>query len=159
MDIFLNLHFKNLQDSLKNADAKVAALQSQKATQTTFKQDYEAAKKAWENAKAELEKINKDRQNYTSQQYEDAKAAYDTAEKAYKDLGGDTKENDNLKKTAEERKKILEDIAKQRQQLLNDISDVETAALQDGLKKRLQEIGVHRLWLLLTEKKPPLQRN
>lgn len=144
VDIFLNLHFKNLQDSLKNADAKVAALQSQKATQTTFKQDYEAAKKAWENAKAELEKINKDRQNYTSQQYEDAKAAYDTAEKAYKDLGGDTKENDNLKKTAEERKKILEDIAKQRQQLLNDISDVETAALQDGLKKRLQEIENRR---------------
>lgn len=144
VDIFLNMRFRNLQESMKDADAKVAALQSQKANQTTFKQDYEAAKKAWETAKTELEKINRDRQSYTSNQYNDAKAAYDTAEKAYKDLGGDTKENDNLKKTAEERKKILEDIAKQRQQLLNDISDVETASMQEGLKKRLQEIENQR---------------
>lgn len=144
VDIFLNLHFKNLQESLKDADAKVAALQSQKATQTTFKQDYEAAKKAWENAKAELDKINKDKQNYTKKQYTDAKAAYDTAEKEYKSLGGDTKENKNLKKEAEKRKKILEDIAKQRQQLLQDISNVETATMQDGLKKRLQEIENQR---------------
>lgn len=148
VDIFLNLRFKNLQESLKSADAKVESLKSQKASQTTFKQDYEAAKKAWKDAKSELDKINKDRENYTSKQYKDAKAAYDTAEKAFKDLGGDTKENKNLKKSAEERKKILEDIAKQRKQLLNDISDAETSAMQEGLRKRLQEIENQRVQTL-----------
>ena len=72
------------------------------------------------------------------------KEAYDAAEKAYKDLGGDTKENANIKKQAEERKKLLEDIAKQRKQLLADASDAEVSAMQEGLSKRLREIENQR---------------
>lgn len=144
MDIFLNMRFRNLQGSLKDADAKVSALQAQKNEQTTFQQDYDAARKEWEKAKSELDKINSERAKYTSDQYKKAKEAYDAAEKAYKDLGGDTKENANLKKQAEERKKLLEDIAKQRKQLLADASDAEVSALQDGLSKRLREIENRR---------------
>ena len=140
VDIFLNMRFRNLQGSLKDADAKVSALQAQENEQTTFQQDYDAARKEWEKAKSELDKINSERAKYTSDQYKKAKEAYDAAEKAYKDLGGDTKENANLKKQAEERKKLLEDIAKQRKQLLADASDAEVSALQDGLSKRLREI-------------------
>lgn len=137
VDIFLNMHFRNLQGSLKDADAKVSALQAQK-------QDYDSARKAWEKAKSELDKINSERSKYTSDQYEKAKEAYDAAEKAYKDLGGDTKENANIKKQAEERKKLLEDIAKQRKQLLADASDAEVSAMQEGLSKRLREIENQR---------------
>ncbi len=144
VDIFLNMRFRNLQGSLKDADAKVSALQAQKNEQTTFQQDYDSARKAWEKAKSELDKINSERAKYTSDQYKKAKEAYDAAEKAYKDLGGDTKENANLKKQAEERKKLLEDIAKQRKQLLADASDAEVSALQDGLSKRLREIENRR---------------
>lgn len=144
VDIFLNMRFRNLQGSLKDADAKVSALQAQKNEQTTFQQDYDAARKEWEKAKSELDKINSERAKYTSDQYKKAKEAYDAAEKAYKDLGGDTKENANLKKQAEERKKLLEDIAKQRKQLLADASDAEVSALQDGLSKRLREIENRR---------------
>lgn len=144
VDIFLNMRFRNLQGSLKDADAKVSALQAQKNEQTTFQQDYDAARKEWEKAKSELDKINSERAKYTSDQYKKAKEAYDTAEKAYKDLGGNTKENDNLKKQAEERKKLLEDIAKQRKQLLADASDAEVSALQEGLSKRLREIENRR---------------
>lgn len=144
VDIFLNMRFSNLQGSLKDADAKVSALQAQKNEQTTFQQDYDAARKEWEKAKSELDKINSERAKYTSDQYKKANEAYDAAEKAYKDLGGDTKENANLKKQAEERKKLLEDIAKQRKQLLADASDAEVSALQDGLSKRLREIENRR---------------
>ena len=144
VDIFLNMRFRNLQGSLKDADAKVSALQAQKNEQTTSQQDYDAARKEWEKAKSELDKINSERAKYTSDQYKKAKEAYDAAEKAYKDLGGDTKENANLKKQAEERKKLLEDIAKQRKQLLADASDAEVSALQDGLSKRLREIENRR---------------
>lgn len=144
VDIFLNMRFRNLQGSLKDADAKVSALQAQKNAQTTFQQDYDSARKEWEKAKSELDKINSERSKYTSDQYKKAKETYDAAEKAYKDLGGDTKENTNLKKQAEERKKLLEDIAKQRKQLLADASDAEISALQDGLKKRLREIENQR---------------
>lgn len=144
VDIFLNMRFRNLQGSLKDADAKVSALQAQKNEQTTFQQDYDAARKEWEKAKSELDKINSERAKYTSDQYKKAKEAYDAAEKAYEDLGGDTKENANLKKQAEERKKLLEDIAKQRKQLLADASDAEVSALQDGLSKRLREIENRR---------------
>lgn len=144
VDIFLNMRFRNLQGSLKDADAKVSALQAQKNEQTTFQQDYDSARKEWEKAKSELDKINSERSKYTSDQYKKAKETYDAAEKAYKDLGGDTKENTNLKKQAEERKKLLEDIAKQRKQLLADASDAEISALQDGLKKRLREIENQR---------------
>ncbi|MDM8338076.1 tape measure protein [Mediterranea massiliensis] len=144
VDIFLNMRFRNLQGSLKDADAKVSALQAQKNAQTTFQQDYDSARKEWEKAKSELDKINRERSKYTSDQYKKAKETYDAAEKAYKDLGGDTKENTNLKKQAEERKKLLEDIAKQRKQLLADASDAEISALQDGLKKRLREIENQR---------------
>lgn len=144
VDIFLNMRFRNLQGSLKDVDAKVSALQAQKNAQTTFQQDYDSARKEWEKAKSELDKINRERSKYTSDQYKKAKETYDAAEKAYKDLGGDTKENTNLKKQAEERKKLLEDIAKQRKQLLADASDAEISALQDGLKKRLREIENQR---------------
>ena len=144
VDIFLNMRFRNLQGSLKDADAKVSALQAQKNAQTTFQQDYDSARKEWEKAKSELDKINSERSKYTSDQYKKAKETYDAAEKAYKDLGGDTKENTNLKKQAEERKKLLEDIAKQRKQLLADASDAEISAMQDGLTKRLHEIENQR---------------
>lgn len=144
VDIFLNMRFRNLQGSLKDADAKVSALQAQKNEQTTFQQDYDSARKAWEKAKSELDKINSERSKYTSDQYKKAKEAYDAAEKAYKDLGGDTKENANIKKQADERKKLLEDIAKQRKQLLADASDAEVSAMQDGLSKRLREIENQR---------------
>lgn len=144
VDIFLNIHFRNLQGSLKDADDKVSALQAQKNEQTTFQQDYDSARKAWEKAKSELDKINSERSKYTSDQYKKAKEAYDAAEKAYKDLGGDTKENANIKKQAEGRKKLLEDIAKQRKQLLADASDAEVSAMQEGLSKRLREIENQR---------------
>lgn len=144
VDIFLNLRFRNLQGRLKDADAKVTALQAQKNEQTTFQQDLDSARTAWKNAKSELDNINSERSKYTSDQYRKAKEVYDAAEKAYKDLGGETGENANIKKQAEERKKLLEDIVKQRKQLLADASDAEVSVMQEGLSKRLREIENQR---------------
>lgn len=73
VDIFLNMRFRNLQGSLKDADAKVSALQAQKNAQTTFQQDYDSARKEWEKAKSELDKINSERSKYTSDQYKKPK--------------------------------------------------------------------------------------
>lgn len=57
----------------------------------TYAEDYEQARKDWEEAKKELEKIEAEKDKFTSEQYEKAKKRVESTEKAYKELGGDTK--------------------------------------------------------------------
>lgn len=57
----------------------------------TYAEDYEQARKDWEEAKKELEKIEAEKDKFTSEQYEKAKKRVEATEKAYKELGGDTK--------------------------------------------------------------------
>lgn len=139
VDVFLNVRFRNLQEGLKNAESKVSILQSQVDNQPTFQEDYASAKEAWEKAKSKLDKINRDRNQYTTQQYKDAKEALEKAEKSYKELGGETGSS-ALSKQANEQKKLLQEIAKERKQLLIEASNEEVSAMQEGLAKRLREI-------------------
>ena len=86
-----------------------------------------------------MDKINRDRNQYTTQQYKDAKEALEKAEKSYKELGGETGSS-ALSKQANEQKKLLQEIAKERKQLLIEASNEEVSAMQEGLAKRLREI-------------------
>lgn len=143
MDILLNIRFQTLQSGLKQANSKVDDLQSQKQAVPMYGDDYAAAKKQWETTKSELDKIAKDRSKYTTAQYKKAKEDYETAEKAYKDIGGDVQKKSG-KDEEKEQKKLLQDIAEQRKDLLLKSSEAEVSAMRDGLKKRLAEIENQR---------------
>ena len=77
-------------ENLKNVISAINNEIKKREEAPFFAEDYEAAKKKWETAKAELEKIEKDKKNFRTKQYQDAKAAVETAEKEFKALGGDT---------------------------------------------------------------------
>lgn len=54
---------------------RIAILQSEydSRSKTTYKVDYEKAKKEWDEAKKALSEIEKDKSKFTSKQYEEAK--------------------------------------------------------------------------------------
>lgn len=64
---------------------------AEKKSPSTYKADYEKAKKDWNEAKAKLADIEKDKSKFTTKQYEEAKKLKESTEKRFKDLGGDTK--------------------------------------------------------------------
>lgn len=103
---------------------------------TTYKQDYENARKEWNEAKKELAKIEADKDKYTSKQYTDAAERAETAEKAYKSLGGVT-----------ETKKVADDRIKKQEELNETLKALElknqqdaVALMKEGEKKQLAEI-------------------
>lgn len=103
-------------------------------TQTTLSQDIATARKEWETAKAELNKINADKANYTTQQYKDAVEREETARKAYKDLGGVTESGQS------ERLKSEEDLNDALKNLELKNQQEEIALMKEGAKKQLAEI-------------------
>ena len=103
---------------------------------TTYKQDYENARKEWNEARTALAEIEADKDKYTSKQYTDAVERAETAKKTYKDLGGvvetEKVQNGRLKKQ-EELNEMLKDLELKNQQ--------EDIALQkEGTKKQLDQI-------------------
>lgn len=92
-------------------DILESELKSRKTS--TYQEDYEAAKKAWEDAKKKLSEIEKDKSKFTSKQYEEAKERKETAEKKYKDLGGIT--GSSLTKQENQAKKETEKLRKQQE--------------------------------------------
>lgn len=92
-------------------DILESELKSRKTS--TYQEDYEAAKKAWEDAKKKLSEIEKDKSKFTSKQYEEAKERKETAEKKYKDLGGIT--GSSLTKQESQAKKETEKLRKQQE--------------------------------------------
>lgn len=109
----------------------------------TYKEDYEKAKKDWEDAKRVLSEIEKDKSKFTSKQYEDAENRKETAEKTYKDLGGITgstlsKQEKESKKQKKEQEKLAEELLALRQQNQQD----EITLMREGTDKKLKQIGL-----------------
>ena len=160
-DIVLSM--KALGDSGKDAIAIVASLggefskeqlgmiksaleteQKSRSSKTTYAEDYEQARKDWEEAKKELQKIEADKDKFTSKQYEDAKKRVETTEKAYKNLGGDTKgktvksENSILTQQAhisELEEKQAQERIRQQTDLENQVVQARIDAMADGAEK------------------------
>ncbi|WP_337517639.1 hypothetical protein, partial [Megasphaera sp.] len=75
------------ESELKNRiDVLESELKSRKTS--TYKDDYEKAKKEWEDAKKKLSEIEKDKSKFTSKQYEEAKKREETAEDWETEQGG-----------------------------------------------------------------------
>lgn len=131
---------KTLIDTAKSA--KQTRIDSEK-NKTTYEEDYDKAKKEWEDAKRKLSEIEKDKSKFTSKQYEEAKKREETTEKAYKDLGGITgssltnqqKESDNQLKQQE---KLAENLLSLRRKNQQD----EINLMADGTEKKLAQIDL-----------------
>ncbi|EKJ91761.1 Tape measure protein [Bacteroides finegoldii] len=135
---------KTLIDTVKSV--KQNRIDSEK-NKTTYKQDYDKAKKEWEDAKKKLSEIEKDKSKFTSKQYEEAKKRVETTEKAYKDLGGVTgnslsKQENQAKKEAEKQKKQQEQLSEQLLSLHRKNQQDEISLMEEGTEKKLKQIDL-----------------
>lgn len=111
MTFFYEIKFRMAQGNLKKAQDKVANLEAEKAAQTTYKQDYDAAAKAWKEAKKKLDAIKKDKAKYTQKQYKEAAETEEKARKAYKNLGGEVTTDKQDRSAADKAKREREEYA------------------------------------------------
>lgn len=159
----ITLSMKALGDSGKDTIAIVASLggefskeqlgmiksaleteQKSRSERTTYAEDYEQARKDWEEAKKELQKIEADKDAFTSKQYEEAQKRVETSEKAYKKLGGNTRgkgiksENSILTQQSRidelEQRQVLER-TRQQIDLENQVEQARIDAMADGAEK------------------------
>ena len=125
---------KNLIDTVKSTKETLSK-------KTTYKDDYEKAKKEWETAKKELAKIEKNKGKYTTKQYEDAKKREEAAEAAYKKVGGKTdKQLEREEKEADKRKKQEEKKANEILSMRRNNQQEEINLLEEGAEKRRKQI-------------------
>ena len=129
---------KTLIDTAKSA--KQTRIDSEK-NKTTYEEDYDKAKKEWEDAKKKLSEIEKDKSKFTSKQYEEAKKRVETTEKSYKDLGGITgssltKQQKEADKQLKQQEKLAEDLLSLRRKNQQD----EINLMADGTDKKLAQI-------------------
>lgn len=151
----LNVGIGSMKGSTTESELanRIAILQSEydSRSKTTYKVDYEKAKKEWDEAKKALSEIEKDKSKFTSKQYEEAKKREETAEKAYKKLGGLTEskltkeENqaEKLRKETEKYKLLLDKqgLERQRQQedMETQLSQSKIDVMSDGFLKEYSQ--------------------
>lgn len=129
--------------------------QKSRTNKTTYKQDYEKAKKEWEDAKKELSEIEKDKSKFTSKQYEEAKKREETTEKAYKNLGGITgssltkQENqaEKLRKQTDKYDALLDKQSLEQQRSAEDlqmeVDEARIKAMDEGSAKTIAEMELN----------------
>lgn len=111
--------------------------------QSTYADDYKAARKEWETAKKELEAIERDKDKFSSKQYEDAKKRKEGAEKAYKDLGGNTSGKPTEEyKAQEDARKYMDKVLSELEQMRMDHQQAEIDLMQEGTEKKIAQINL-----------------
>lgn len=128
---------------LESIVSSINSALAEKKPSTTYEEDYEKAKKDWEDAKKKLSEIEKDKSKFTSKQYEEAKKREETTQKAYKDLGGITgnalsKQEKAAKKQKKEQQKTSEGLLSLRRQ--NQQAEIDL--MKEGTEKKLKQIDL-----------------
>lgn len=128
---------------LESVISSINGALAKKKSPTTYKQDYEKAKKDWDDAKKKLSGIEKDKSKFTSKQYEEAKKRVETTEKSYKNLGGITgssltKQENLAKKQKENQEKLDGQLLSLHRQNQQD----EINLMREGTEKKLKQIDL-----------------
>lgn len=157
-EIFIGLNdgtikgFDNLAD-LETTRRKILDALGKKREEEKTKHDSNfgvqkrAAKKEWDEAKAELKKIEADQDKYSREQYDKAKQREQTAEAAYKNLGGDTtgKEAKAAAKAESAKAKAQREANKREDDNLKLKRDREQATidlLEESSEKKIRQINL-----------------
>lgn len=128
---------------LESVISSINGALAKKKSPTTYKQDYEKAKKDWDDAKKKLSEIEKNKSKFTSKLYEEAKKRVETTEKAYKNLGGITGSSlTKQEKAAEKQKKEQKKTAEQLLSLHRQNQQDEINLMIEGTEKKLKQIDL-----------------
>ena len=128
---------------LESVISSINGALAKKKSPTTYKQDYEKAKKDWDDAKKKLSEIEKNKSKFTSKLYEEVKKRVETTEKAYKNLGGITGSSlTKQEKAAEKQKKEQKKTAEQLLSLHRQNQQDEINLMREGTEKKLKQIDL-----------------
>ena len=140
---------------LESVISSINGALAKKKSPTTYKQDYEKAKKDWDDAKKKLSEIEKDKSKFTSKQYEEAKKRVETTEKAYKNLGGITgssltkqeNQTEKLRKQTDKYNVLLEKQALEQKRNAEDlqmrVDEARIKAMDEGSAKTIAEMELN----------------
>lgn len=142
------------RDTLKKA-VQDAIDDINEASKSFYSDDYNEAKKQWEDAKKAFEEVEKDKDKYTTAEFNERKATLEDREKKFKALGGDTtgKTDKNVAQTYNEQLAQQEKISQM--QTKADIDRARTAkdmgfmveqaridAMKDGSEKKRAQMAL-----------------
>jgi tape measure domain-containing protein len=147
-----SVNYASAQSALEAARQKAAGLAAQQANTPTLADAYNKAQTAYNNAKALVDKMQKNRSAYTQEQWDKAQQDLKDAKTTYNGLGGDT--TDKSKKDASTRQQRLKEqqrynelerrLAVDRQRTSVDLQfstdQAVIDAMEDGSKKTLAQI-------------------
>lgn len=140
---------------LESVISSINGALAKKKSPTTYKQDYEKAKKDWDDAKKKLSEIEKDKSKFTSKQYEEAKKRVETTEKAYKNLGGITgssltkqdNQTEKLRKQTDKYNALLDKQSLEQQRSAEDlqmeVDETRIKAMDEGSAKTIAEMELN----------------
>ena len=140
---------------LESVISSINGALAKKKSPTTYKQDYEKAKKDWDDAKKKLSEIEKDKSKFTSKQYEEAKKRAETTEKAYKNLGGITgssltkqdNQTEKLRKQTDKYNALLDKQSLEQQRSAEDlqmeVDEARIKAMDEGSAKTIAEMELN----------------
>ena len=140
---------------LESVISSINGALAKKKSPTTYKQDYEKAKKDWDDAKKKLSEVEKDKSKFTSKQYEEAKKRVETTEKAYKNLGGITgssltkqdNQTEKLRKQTDKYNALLDKQSLEQQRSAEDlqmeVDEARIKAMDEGSAKTIAEMELN----------------
>lgn len=134
---------------LNDAESKMQNLISQQPV--TYAAAFDEAKKAYTAAWNLVQTMKRNRENYTQQQWVAAQEDLQKTQKTFTGLGGEafkTKSSSQIANETKQRAKKIADMNRELQALRVDgalkIESLELKVMEDGMKKRLQQIEIDR---------------
>lgn len=144
--IIVQVQYDWALDNLNDAENKLQTLIAQQPV--TYGAAFDAAKTTYNEAYALIQKMKRNRNDYTQNQWVKAQEDLKDAQKTYEGLGGKVKSESSAaneaKQRAKKRKEILRELETLRVEGALKIESLELKVMEDGLKKRLQQIEIDR---------------